>query len=149
MQTFLPYADFARTAKVLDQRRLGKQRVETLQVQRALVVPGYGWRNHPAVKMWAGFPEALAAYGVAICREWCGRGFNDTCLAKITDEAPLDHEPRPQAELKRLGLLPPWLGNRAFHRAHQSLLVRKDPDFYRPRFPNVPDDLDAVWPAAV
>ena len=37
MQTFLPFADFAASAAVLDDRRLGKQRVETLQVLRALV----------------------------------------------------------------------------------------------------------------
>ena len=32
MQTFLPYADFAQSAKVLDMKRLGKQRVEVLQL---------------------------------------------------------------------------------------------------------------------
>lgn len=36
MQTFLPYADFAESASVLDQKRLGKQRVETLQIFQAL-----------------------------------------------------------------------------------------------------------------
>ncbi|MCW2903762.1 MAG: hypothetical protein JWO67_6027 [Streptosporangiaceae bacterium] len=50
MQTFLPYADFTATAQVLDPRRLGKQRVETLQVLRGLTVTGYGWRHHPAVR---------------------------------------------------------------------------------------------------
>ena len=40
MQTFLPYADFARCAAVLDPRRLGKQRVEVLQIMRAITVPG-------------------------------------------------------------------------------------------------------------
>jgi hypothetical protein len=54
VQTFLPYPDFRSTARVLDQRRLGKQRVEALQVLRGLIRPGYGWRHHPAVKMWAG-----------------------------------------------------------------------------------------------
>lgn len=42
MQTFLPYPDFAESASVLDRQRLGKQRVETLQVMKALTVPGYG-----------------------------------------------------------------------------------------------------------
>ena len=32
MQTFLPYPDFARSAAVLDRQRLGKQRVEVLQI---------------------------------------------------------------------------------------------------------------------
>jgi len=49
VQAFLPFADFADTAAVLDSPRLGKQRVETLQILRALELPEYGWQNHPAV----------------------------------------------------------------------------------------------------
>ena len=49
MQTFLPYPDFVASARCLDRRRLGKQRVEVLQLLRALLVPGSGWANHPAV----------------------------------------------------------------------------------------------------
>ena len=51
MQTFLPYPDFTASAAALDPRRLGKQRVEALQVLRGLTVAGYGWRHHPAVRM--------------------------------------------------------------------------------------------------
>ena len=47
MQTFLPYPDFSESAAHLDRKRLGKQRAETVQVLRALTVPGYGWRRHP------------------------------------------------------------------------------------------------------
>jgi hypothetical protein len=39
-----------------------------------------------------------------------------------------------------------WFGDPALHRSHQSSLLRKDPDFYRPLFPDVPDDLPYVWP---
>lgn len=67
MQTFLPYADFAASAAVLDKPRLGKQRVEALQVLRALTYPTYGWKRHPAVRMWAGFERGVAAYGLAVC----------------------------------------------------------------------------------
>src|SRR5205814_10681154 len=66
MQTFLPYPSFERTARVLDVRRLGKQRVEALQVLRAQHIPNYGWRHHPVVKMWRGHDEALVYYGVTI-----------------------------------------------------------------------------------
>lgn len=37
MQTFLPYADFAKSAASLDMMRLGKQRVETYQILQKLV----------------------------------------------------------------------------------------------------------------
>ena len=33
-------------------------------MQRGLVVPGYGWRHHPAVKMCVGYEEALVRYGL-------------------------------------------------------------------------------------
>jgi hypothetical protein len=39
MQTFLPVADFEDGARLLDSPRLGKQRVETLQILRALELP--------------------------------------------------------------------------------------------------------------
>lgn len=44
MQTFLPYADFPGSAKVLDRKRFGYSA---------------GWQNHPAVKMWRGYEYAL------------------------------------------------------------------------------------------
>lgn len=151
MQTFLPYADFDRCAEVLDNRRLGKQRVETLQIMRALTVPGYAWQSHPAVLMWKGYEEALAAYGMAICREWCRRGFADTCAAKICDDAMSAQvmTVRSQTELAAARLLPPWLGDEEVHHSHRSVLLRKDPGHYGVWFPGVPDDLDYVWPVRV
>ena len=149
MQTFLPFADFEETARSLDTRRLGKQRVETLQIVRALTQPGNGWRNHPAVRMWRGYEEALGAYGAAICREWQRRGYADTCAVKISDDltaAGVTVPVRPVPELRRAGQLPPWLGQEDLHRSHRSALIRKDPDFYRPRFGDVPPDLPYVWP---
>jgi Pyrimidine dimer DNA glycosylase len=149
VQTFLPYPGFAATARVLDPRRLGKQRVEALQVLRALTVPGYGWRHHPVVRMWRGHEEALTRYGLEICREWTAAGRRDTCAASLGAEftaVTARQTPRTQAELADAGALPPWLGDPDFHRSHRSALVRKDPGYYRPLFPDVPDDLPYVWP---
>lgn len=70
VQTFLPYASFRRSARVLDSRRLGKQRVETLQVLRALEIEDYGWKSHPVVRMWRGYTEALVTYGKEMVVEW-------------------------------------------------------------------------------
>jgi hypothetical protein len=144
VQTFLPYPSFERSARVLDPRRLGKQRVEAFQCLRALHVPGYGWRHHPAVRMWRGHDEALAAYGLAVCGVWTRAGHADTVAGKIAAE--LGRQPRRQPELRGLGLLPRWLGRRAFHRAHRSALVARNPAWYRRFFPDVPDDLPYVWP---
>ena len=147
MQTFLPYSDFRRTAAALDVRRLGKQRVETLQILRALTFEDYGWRNHPAVTMWNGYTEALVTYGDAIIQAWQAAGFSDTVRPQLHEF--LVAEPlRTQRELKSLGRLPPWLGSRPLHRSHQAALVRKDPEHYRPLFPTVDAELPYVWPAS-
>jgi hypothetical protein len=148
MQTFLPYADFERSARSLDLKRLGKQRVECIQVLRGLTRSDYGWRHHPAVLMWKGHEEALGRYAFTMCEVWTERGFADTCAATIgTDlrEAGV-HTVRTQGELEAAGALPSWLGEPEFHRSHQSSLVRKDPEYYRPLFPDVPDDLEYWWP---
>ena len=149
MQTFLPDRDFAVSAAVLDDRRLGKQRVEALQVIRALTRPTYGWQHHPAVRMWRGYEEALGCYALTMCAEWCRRSFADTCARTIAEDlaaAGVPVPPRPQAELGRAGLLPPWLGDEAFHRSHRSALLRKDPSHYGARLGGVPPDLPYVWP---
>jgi hypothetical protein len=148
MQTFLPYADFARSAAVLDRSRLGKQRVETIQVVRAITVPDYGWRHHPAAKMWRGHLEALGAYGLAIVAEWTRRGHADTCAATITADAASGGVStiRDQTALAAASELPSWLGDEALHLSHRSNLIRKDPEHYGPLFPGVPDDLPYVWP---
>ncbi len=148
MQTFLPDADFERSARALDDRRLGKQRVEVIQIVRALTQPDYGWKHHPAVLMWKGFEEALGRYGLVCCDVWTERGFGDTCALTIATDLRAHGVVtlRTQAELAGLGALPPWLGDDAVHLSHRSALVSKDPEHYRPLFPDVADDLPYVWP---
>ena len=151
MQTFLPDPDFRRSALLLDRRRLGKQRVEALQVLRGLTVPGYGWRNHPAVRMWTGYEEALVRYGLEVCRVWCEQGHQDSCAASLLAGLPAlrpGTKVRDQRQLTADGELPPWLGDEAFHESHRSALVRKDPQTYADLFPGTPDDLPYVWPAS-
>ncbi|BBH65055.1 hypothetical protein ACTI_17400 [Actinoplanes sp. OR16] len=152
MQTFLPYPDFTGSARALDVKRLGKQRVETIQVLRGLVRPGYGWRHHPAVKMWQGYEEALVRYGLDMCEVWTATGRADTCAATLLTDLRASTGPesvRSAAELSAAGDLPPWLGDEALHVSHRSALLRKDPAYYRPLFgPDIPDDLPYVWPAS-
>jgi hypothetical protein len=151
MQTFLPVADFADSARLLDSPRLGKQRVETLQILRAIELPDYGWANHPAVLMWRGRTPALVAYGLAMARIWQERGFADSTARQIGEFAP-EVVDRSQDELAAAGLLPSWLGDEDLHRSHRSNLIAKDPAFYRERFAErfgaEPDDLPYVWPEA-
>jgi hypothetical protein len=149
MQTFLPYPNFLASARALDQKRLGKQRVEAIQVLRGLTWPRYGWRNHPAVRMWAGYEEALVRYGLDVCAVWCEPGRADTCAATLTSDLAAAcgvSIVRTQQELAEAGELPPWLGREDVHRSHRSSLLRKDPGYYGPLFGDVPPDLEYVWP---
>ncbi|MGY1636704.1 MSMEG_6728 family protein [Geodermatophilus sp. SYSU D00742] len=149
MQTFLPVADFELSARLLDSPRLGKQRVETLQVLRALELPDYGWVSHPVVRMWRGRTAALVAYGLAMVRVWRERGFADSTYALIAEFAP-EVVGESQETLARAGLLPSWVGDEALHLSHRSNLLAKEPAFYRGRFTELfgpePDDLPYVWP---
>jgi len=151
MQTFLPYPDFEESAETLrgDTPRLGKQRVENLQLISAIMKGGGlhgGWSKHPASRMWVDYPEALMLYQHAICKVWASKGFKDTCLEKsrafFTEE-----------ELAKVDSgdveMPPWLGDEAFHFAHRSSLVFKAPEIYSMVF----DDVDVrkgpvpyIWP---
>ena len=145
MQTFLPYADFELSAQSLDSPRLGKQRVETLQILRALELPEYGWANHPAVRMWRGYTPALVLYGLVCARVWRGRGHADSTEAQIAEFAP-GMTDTTQTELGDRQMLPPWLGDDALHVSHRSKLVTKDPAHYLPRFAGTPLGLDYFWP---
>lgn len=142
MNTFLPYTCYAESARVLDRARLGKQRIEVLQILNVLVGPNEkaGWRNHPAVRMWRGFEVELAAYGMAACDEWARRGYADTVRAKITSvwKTLLECGAKP--------VVPPWIGRPEFHAAHRSNLLRKDPVWYGRFGWDEGPDLPYVWP---
>lgn len=133
MQTFLPYVNFRKSARVLDRKRLGKQRVEAYQILNVITGKSVGWKNHPAVKMWVGYEEALRWYGDEVCREWIRRGYKDSLLEKFDFK-------------NNCSRLPPWLGNEKFHISHRSNLLRKFPDHYRKFWPKLTSELPYYWP---
>lgn len=123
-------------------KRLGKQRVETMQIMTALLVPGAGWSNHPVTKMWGGHEASLLHYQEAVCNEWVNvRGYQDTCLEK-TRAIFETHTPMWGTNDD----VPPWFGDVELHLAHQSNLVRKNREFYKPIFPDVQEGLEYIYP---
>ena len=117
MQTFLPYSNFRKSFKVLDWRRLGKQRVEAHQVLNVLVgrTETKGWVNHPITRMWEGYEPALQQYFNMCVEEWVNRGYNNNMLLE---------------EITEPIIYPHWLGNKSFHSSHRANLLRKDYEFY-------------------
>ena len=133
MQTFLPYKDFVESAKCLDDKRLGKQRVEALQILKALHIDDYGWQNHPAVKMWKGYEIALMEYMTCCIDEWKSRGFKNTMS-------------RADMRLLKPSLeYPIWLGNDKLHISHKSNLLRKMPEHYSKYNWKVESDIPYYW----
>jgi Pyrimidine dimer DNA glycosylase len=149
VQTFTPYSDFEESLRALDLKRLGKQRVEVIQIVRALTVPGYAWSSHPAVLMWKGYEEALGRYGLTACEVWMERGFGDSCAATIAADlrGVGIGQIRSYEELAANDALPAWLFDETLQLSHRSSLLRKDLEHYGPLFPrDTPRDLDYVWP---
>jgi hypothetical protein len=135
MQTFLPYSSFQKSAEVLDNKRLGKQRVEAFQILKALENPLYGWQHHPAVQMWRGHEEALKYYFNCMLLEWLKRGFKNSM--QFYSLSCLNCK------------MPDWIGNEEFHKSHRSNLLRKDFNFYSQFFTDVDANMLYYWPTKV
>ena len=143
MQTFLPYESFEKSAQTLDWRRLGKQRVEGMQIINAITgkkrkdgKPYKGWINHPCSVMWKDYVPALKHYTNVIIQEWITRGYNNNMEFYDTGKI----------------IMPDWIGNEKFHSSHRANLLRKDFDYYsqfglteNPERPYVWYDKEKLW----
>lgn len=150
MQTFLPYASYTKSAQHLDNKRLGKQRVECKQLLLALGMPigahepgKGGWKNHPATRMWRGYEPALLVYSYVMCVEWFRRGYVDN----LSNEFAVAYTRHTRHKPENSGLIrPPWTDRVELYASHRSNLLRKDKDFYGKFGWSEPDDLPYVWP---
>lgn len=135
VQTFIVHWDFAQSAKCLSIKHLGKQRVEAVQIYNALTKSSGGWINHPAVRSWRPYPQALQHYANCMIQEWINRGKNNTI---------------PFFVIKEPIIFPWWSQWDRFHNNHKSLLLRKDPSWYLGIFGfGVPDcyhKYGYIWP---
>ena len=145
MQTFLPYRNFKKSLESLDDKRLGKQRVETFQILNNLLgrpkkdgTPYKGWTNHPCCVMWRGYEDALKLYLNESINVWIARGKNNTMAYEEIDVFRLK--------------MPWWLGFEDLHASHRANLLRKDPEYYSkhgwtedPSDPYVWHDKDNRW----
>lgn len=173
MQTFLPYPDFSKSASVLDKRRLGKQRVENLQIMQVLLghrvvttfardvsadydeevvigdVPTSEWFLEPlSTPGWARHPAVRMwrryERGLMMYQQAiCAEWLRRNFIDTCLDKT--------QFLFDRLGdpnglITPPWMGDPGFHTSHQSNLIRKDRTYYSQFFPGVPGDLPYIWP---
>jgi hypothetical protein len=141
MQVFLPFADFTTSVQCLDNKRLGKQRVECYQIMRAILFEdSKGWRNHPATKMFKTSIGALQVYTQLCCGEWISRGFTDTVSEKISDLY--------YAETSGYGteyfnsVHKAFVQDHKFHQSHRLALLMKDFTFYKDKFQMFPQEIE-------
>jgi hypothetical protein len=144
MQTFLPYPDITMSMLSLDNKRLGKQRVETHQILNVLLgrpkldgTPYKGWLNHPCSVMWKNYVPFLKFYFNASLTEWRRRGFENNMVYE---------------DIKESIIVPKWFGFEDFHSSHRANLLKKEPEFYNkygwqenPQDPYVWLDKDGKW----
>lgn len=113
MQTFLPFRSYKDSAALLDKKRCWKQVVEAHQLLNVITGKSTGWKNHPAAKMWWGFPDALGSYYNCFYH-YCV----NTHKVKAVKLQPIDYIP---SNIQ----YPSWLGDDTFHRSHINNLARK------------------------
>lgn len=130
MQTFLPYKDFVKVAKVLDNKRLNKQILECYQVLNVLSNPSptAGWRNHPAVVMWRGKEFALYNYVQEMILEASSRGIK-------TDKNSDNIRRLRHTHGQSWGMgNPKWMDNKSVMKkittTHKANLFKKQPEAY-------------------
>lgn len=115
-------------AKLLDYRRLGKQRVEAMQIIDAINSlesndEKVAWKNHPAVKMWMHsdtkiqkqYLNALKYYLNCMIDEWVNRGYKNEMKHKKVIEPVI---------------MPWWFTNKYIQLTHKCSLMRKDEKYY-------------------
>ena len=129
--TFVTSSNLQECAKALDYKRLGKQRVEAYQILRTLKGHSHGWKNHPAVKMWRGYEDALALYMNAMIEEWVARGYKNTMKLE---------------EIQSQPKFPWWFAWKPLHDSHKAALNRKMPEWYQFDVDVVFEKHGYIWP---
>jgi hypothetical protein len=132
MMTFLIIGDFVLNAKLLDDQRLAKQRVEARQILDA-IENGSAWSNHPIVHAWRNYTNALKYYTNCIIREFIMRGGNNNL---------------PLFDIPKMILIPWWSNWDRLHQSHRAMLMRKNPFYYKDKFSVDPEyqQYGYIWP---
>ena len=171
MQTFLPYPDFEQSAKSLDNKRLGKQRVECLQILQTLQKGPYfcpSCKEHKTrtneyktgykcpdceCKMkltpWYNHPavKMWKGFEIALVRYgWymCHEWIKRGFKDNLTHRI-LNFVPKDKNVDD--AIYPAWIGKKEFTLSHKSNLIRKNPLYYIPIFgKDIPNNLPYLWP---
>jgi hypothetical protein len=88
--------------------------------------------NHPAVRMWVGYEDALKYYFNIICHEWIKRGYKQNMHMFYIEYDKI--------------VFPYWLGNEEFHSRHRASLLFKNYEWYKQFGWKEEPRIDYIWP---
>lgn len=171
MQTFLPFPHFTMSAQVLDKKRLGKQRVETLQILKVL------WRGkyycNDCQKTITHFNPYKTGFHCYDCEAplkmtgwynhpavqlWIGHPWSlYNYLTEICKEWSIrGYKDTCYNKASILvsknfsdvsaNMLPHWFGNEKFHSAHRAALLFKNYEYYKQFAWKEEPKLEYFWP---
>lgn len=152
MITLLPYADFVKSARCLDNAHLIlqiKDVNEILDLLNGELQDSDPRFSHKSVQMWRGHEFQLAEYGITLCTELKLR---DVPEVFIKDLGMYQRRIEWQQQMVTSGTnytvdMPYWFGDSKIHLSHRSYLMRYDVDHYGLYFnTDTPLDLPIVWP---
>lgn len=134
--TFLVVSDFILNAQLLDDQRLAKQRVEGMQILNTILRNADGWKNHPIVRSWYNYPDALKYYVNCIILEFIRRGGNNNIQLY---------------DVPSVIIVPWWVHWDRLHQSHRAMLMRKNPFYYNNKFTVDPEynSYGYIWPYKV
>lgn len=143
VNTFITSESLEECAKNLDNLRLGKQRVECIQLISFIEnKDNKGFRNHPILIMWSNNVDALKVYCNFMIREWIKRGFTNTIELYDLDESKIVFYKNIYNEETKLTeiikpeikddsiVFPIWFNWKPLILSHQSSLLKKNFDYY-------------------
>ncbi|CAB9501946.1 cytoplasmic protein [Seminavis robusta] len=126
--TFLPYSDFEKTARCLDDQRLSSSKKEGWIILRALRMsdePKYACVSKAGYcLMWKGYEDALVCYLNVLMLEWARRGKNNDKIRPFQKDNGLDVD-------MKTTVMPPWLGYEILHSYHRHALLAKNQAHYQ------------------
>lgn len=161
MQTFMPYDDFSKSIKCLDNRRLNKQRVEAKQILDRLIYKNYyrclNKNCNRLIKTNLIRIRCSCGSKLKISKAWKNhpavlmwKGY-ENALAKYINECIIEWKFRGfNCKLNYIHIpklkIPFWIGDKNFHLSHRSNLLRKDKSYYSKFNWKISDDKPYVWP---
>ena len=138
VNTFVTSSNSTECARNLDNVRLNQQINEAHMIINTLEGRSKSYINHPAVKMWMSYVEALKDYCNKCTLEWTSRGKNNTRII--------------YSELSNTIVYPYWFNMPTLHLAYKCSLLRKNPTYYNRVFKLKDDEMYAmnygyIWPS--